>query len=233
MEQLREPFRFLRNHFQRNHLGIAREVLPLRWKEAILRVVADIVLTNGSMLGAAVIWAVFKPTLFSENPGAIRLITSGKTSLLTYVLLWSVLSIIIFHLHGFYTRTRGYASRYKALVIGRAVSLVIAVFIVIDHFFLLGGFSRAVAVLGWFLMLLSVGGIRLGKDLIVSTYRIELRVPSSSKVKMETYVLRYRPPPFTRQSPSNRTITVSPSAQIPRTGKLSRWKKPGRFFQRS
>ena len=155
----------------------------VRYNSSILRVVADIVLTNGSMLGAAVIWAVFKPTLFSENPGAIRLITSGKTSLLTYMLLWSVLSIIIFHLHGFYTRTRGYASRYKALVIGRAVSLVIAVFIVIDHFFLLGGFSRAVAVLGWFLMLLSVGGVRLGKDLIIATYRIEPRVPSTAKVK--------------------------------------------------
>src|SRR5256714_1947970 len=183
MELLREPFRSLKDRLQWNRQGKRRDVVPLPWKEAILRVAADLVLTNGSMLGAAVIWAVFKPALFYENPGAIRLITSGKTSLLTYVLLWSVLSITIFQLHGFYTRTRGYASRYKALVIGRAVSLVIAVFIVIDHFFLLGGFSRAVAVLGWFLMLLSVGGVRLGKDLIIATYRIEPRVPSTAKVK--------------------------------------------------
>jgi FlaA1/EpsC-like NDP-sugar epimerase len=183
MEQLREPFRSLKSRFRRNRLGVRLKVIPLSWKEAILRVGVDLVLTNGSMLGAAVIWAIFKPALFSENPGAIRLITSGKTSLLTYVLLWSFLSITIFHLHGFYSRTRGYANRYKALVIGRAVSLVIAVFIVIDHFLLLGGFSRAVAVLGWLLMLLSVGGIRLGKDLVVSTYKIEPRVPSSSKVK--------------------------------------------------
>src|SRR5712671_3864426 len=168
MQRLREQFRSLKKHFRRNRQGARREVLSLPWREAILRVVADLVLTNGSMLGAAVIWAVFKPAFFSENPGAIRLITSGKTSLLTYVLLWSVLSITIFHFHGFYTRTRGYVDRYKALVIGRAVSLVIAVFIVIDHFLLLGGFSRAVAVLGWLFMLLSVGGIRLGKDLVVS-----------------------------------------------------------------
>src|SRR5437879_8719244 len=149
MEQLRKPFRSLKTHFQWNRRGTKREMLPLPWKEAILRVGLDLVLTNGSMLAAAVIWAIFKPALFSENPGAIRLITSGKTSLLTYVLLWSFLSITIFHLHGFYTRTRGYANRYKALVIGRAVSLVIAVFIVVDHFFLVGDFSRAVAVLGW------------------------------------------------------------------------------------
>ena len=149
MEQLREPLRSLKSHFRRNRQGVRRKVLPLSWKEAILRVGLDLVLTNGSMLAAAVIWAIFKPALFSENPGAIRLITSGKTSLLTYVLLWSFLSITIFHLHGFYTRTRGYANRYKALVIGRAVSLVIAVFIVVDHFFLVGDFSRAVAVLGW------------------------------------------------------------------------------------
>src|SRR5258707_98483 len=133
MQQLRERFRSLTSHFQRNRQGITREVLPLPWKEAILRVLVDLVLTNGSMLGAAVIWAVFKPALFSENPGAVRLITGGKTSLFTYVLLWSVLSITIFHLHGFYTRTRGYASRYKALVIGRAVSMVIALFIVLDQ----------------------------------------------------------------------------------------------------
>src|SRR6266478_6360217 len=183
MEQLREPFRFLKGHFRRNRQGIRREVLPLPWKEATLRVVADLVLTNGSMLGAAAIWAVFKPVLFSENPGAVRLITSGKTSLFIYVLLWSFLSITIFYLHGFYTRTRGYMSRYKAVVIGRAVSLVIAVFIVIDHFFLVGDFSRAVAVLGWLLMLLSVGGIRLGKDLIVSMYKIEPRVAPPSRVK--------------------------------------------------
>src|SRR6267154_3607538 len=183
MELLRQPFRSLKSHFQRNRQGVRREVLSLPWKEAILRVGLDLVLTNGSMLGAAVIWAIFKPALFSENPGAIRLITSGKTSLLTYVLLWSVLSITIFHLHGFYTRTRGYASRYKALVIGRAVSMVIALFIVVDHFFVLGGFSRAVAVLGWLLMLLTVGGVRLGKDLVVSTYKIEPRIPPSTKVK--------------------------------------------------
>src|SRR5258708_36813897 len=141
MEQLREPFRLLKNHFQRTRRGVRREVFPLPWKDAILRVGVDLGLTNGSMLGPAVIWAVLKPALFSENPGAVRLITGGKTSLFTYVLLWSVLSITIFHLHGFYTRTRGYANRYKALAIRRAVSLVIAVFIVSDHDLLVGDFS--------------------------------------------------------------------------------------------
>ena len=181
--QLAKQFRLLAGYFHKKPRTIKRELFPLPWKEVILRVLADLVLTNGSMLGAAVIWAGFKPALLSQDPGVVRLITSGQTSIFTYVLLWSVLSITIFHLHGFYTRTRGYVNRYKALVIGRAVSLVIAVFIVVDHFFLLGGFSRAVAVLGWFLMLLSVGGMRLGKDLIVSMYRIEPRVPSPTKVK--------------------------------------------------
>src|SRR5258705_160557 len=96
MEQLREPFRLLKNHFQRTRRGVRRKVLPLPWKEAILRVGVDLALTNGSLLGV---------------------------------------------------------------------------------------FSRAVAVLGWLLMLLTVGGIRLGKDLVVSTYRIEPRVPPSSKVR--------------------------------------------------
>src|SRR5260370_7230120 len=108
MEKLRELFRSLKNHFQRNRRGTKREVLPLPWKEAISRVAIDLVLTNGSMLGAAVIWAIFKPALFSENPGAVRLITSGKPSLFTYVLLCSVLSIPLYHLPAFYTPTRVY-----------------------------------------------------------------------------------------------------------------------------
>jgi len=62
------------NHFIHSRVvfsGIVRrktEIDSAIVEEASLRVVVDLVLTNGSMLGAAVIWALFKPALFSENP---------------------------------------------------------------------------------------------------------------------------------------------------------------------
>ncbi len=181
--KMHQQFGSLKSYFRGKWQRKSSDVRLLPQKKVLLRVVADLLLVNGSMMGAAVICAIFKSALFSANSAAVFLITSGKTSIFTYVLLWSILSITIFHLHGFYTRTRSYATRHKALVIGRAVSLVVAVFIVADHFFLLGSFSRAVAVLGWLLMLLSVGGARLGKDLFISTYRIEPRVRSPKKVE--------------------------------------------------
>jgi nucleoside-diphosphate-sugar epimerase len=152
------------------------------WKQCAFRVGMDLLLTNASLLAAALVWAAVKSAFFSVNLDAIRIITDGKTSLFTYLGLWSGLSVIIFHLHGFYTRTRAYASRHKALVIMRAVALVAVTFIVVDRFVLLGGFSRGVTVLGWVFMMLTVGGARLGKDLVVSMYRIEPRAPSPSKV---------------------------------------------------
>ena len=152
------------------------------WKASLLRVGMDLLFTNGSLVAAGLLWAAMKSALFSQELSPIRIITGGKISLATYLALWSALSISTFHLHGFYTRTRGYAHWRKALVIARAVTLVVIVFMAVDRFLLLGGFSRGVAVLGWVFMMLTVGGIRLSKDVFVSNYRIEPRAVPAGKI---------------------------------------------------
>jgi nucleoside-diphosphate-sugar epimerase len=153
----------------------------LWWKDVLLRVTADLMLVNGSMFIAAIVWAAFRGEAGSH--GVIAILTGGRTSIFTYVVLWSLLAIAVFHLQGFYTRTRGYASRYKALVITRAVTLVAVLFVAGDRLLLLGNCSRAVALLGWALMLVSILGARLAKDLFLSTYKIEPRTRPSNKVK--------------------------------------------------
>jgi nucleoside-diphosphate-sugar epimerase len=157
------------------------EVRVLRWKDVLLRVTADLMLVNGSIFIAAIVWAASRGEAGSH--GVVAFLTGGRTSIFTYVVLWSLLAIAVFHLQGFYTRTRGYASRYKVLVITRAVTLVAVLFVVADRFLLLGDFSRAVTLLGWALMLVSILGARSAKEFFLSTYKIESRTRPSNKVE--------------------------------------------------
>jgi nucleoside-diphosphate-sugar epimerase/uncharacterized membrane protein len=168
--------RFLKQSIKRKKL----EVRFLWWKDVLFRVTADLILVNGSMFIAAIVWAAFRGETGSDS--VIAGLTGGKTSIFKYVVLWSLLAIAVFHMEGFYTRTRGYASRYKALVITRAVTLVAVSFVVADRLFFLGTFSRAVAILGWALMLVSILGARLAKDFFLAAYKIESRTRPSNKV---------------------------------------------------
>src|SRR5437016_4228431 len=169
--------RFLNQSIKRKKL----EVCVLRWKDVLLRVTADLMLVNGSMFIAAFVWAASRREAGSQ--GVKAFLASGRASIFTYVVLWSLLAIAVFHLQGFYTRTRGYASRYKLLVIARAVTLVAVLFAAADRLLLLGNFSRTVTLLGWALMLVSVVSARLSKDFFLSTYKIESRTRPSNKVE--------------------------------------------------
>jgi nucleoside-diphosphate-sugar epimerase/uncharacterized membrane protein len=169
--------RFLNQRIRRKKV----EVRVLRWKDVLLRVTADLMLVNGSIFIAAIVWAASRGEAGSH--GVMAFLTGGRTSIFTYVVLWSLLAIAVFHLQGFYTRTRGYASRYKVLVITRAVTLVVVLFVVADRLLLLGTFSRAVTLLGWALMLVSILGARSAKEFFVSTYKIEPRTRPSNKVE--------------------------------------------------
>jgi len=62
MEQLRQPLRSLKSHFRWNRRGIRRSgASAIVEKKRFCVWFVDLALTNGSMLSAAVIWAIFKP----------------------------------------------------------------------------------------------------------------------------------------------------------------------------
>jgi nucleoside-diphosphate-sugar epimerase len=171
----------LLNGFKARRKGKKKHEVPVLLRgDVVLRVLADLVLVNGSMLAAAVGWLLLKDGTLTH--AALSDVIGDRLSLFGYVLLWSCLSIAVFHLNGFYTRTRGYASRYKLLVIARAITLLVVLFAVVDRLVFVGGFSRAVMAIGWGVVLVSVVAARLGKDLLLSTYRIEPRSRSSDKI---------------------------------------------------
>ena len=158
------------------------QLLPtLLRTDVALRIAADVILVNSSILAAALIWLLFRRGALAA--GALPTIMGDRLSVVGYMVLWSCIAIAVFHLNGFYTRTRGYVSRYKLLVIARAVTLVAVLFAAVDRLVLQGNFSRAVITIGWAVMLLSVAAARFAKDSLLSAYRIESRSRSSDKVE--------------------------------------------------
>lgn len=139
----------------------------------LLRILADFVLVNVSMWLAFVLWFLFYVMVLKYDQQEV-LAEKFKNFFITYWLFWSVLALLIFHLSGFYTRTRGYASRYKMWVVFRAVSLFVVLFIFSDYLLFRGALvPRGVALLGWALTLATVGGGRFAKDLFLKRYDVE------------------------------------------------------------
>ena len=169
------------NGFKSRKKGKKTHEVPVLLRgDVVLRILADLVLVNGSMLAAAVGWLLLKDGNLAH--ATVPDVVGDRLSPLGYLLVWSCLSIAVFHLNGFYTRTRGYASQYKLLVIARAVTLLAVLFAAVDRLVLIGGFSRAVIVIAWGGVLISVVTARFAKDSLLSTYRIEPRSRSGDKI---------------------------------------------------
>jgi nucleoside-diphosphate-sugar epimerase len=146
------------------------------WKDTVVRMGADIALVNASMLSAFTLWFLFYVVVL-RTPEAQALAERFKSFVTQYWLFWSFLALLVFQCSGFYPQTRGSGSIRKAAVVFRAVSLFIVLFVFADYFVYRGDLvPRGVAVLGWLLMLLTVGGIRLTKHRILKLYNVEHRV---------------------------------------------------------
>jgi nucleoside-diphosphate-sugar epimerase len=154
---------------------LRQEAREFPWKDALLRMAADVVLVNVAMLSAFGLWFLFYVVVLDiPRPHDLAAIFKGFVA--NYWLLWSFLALLIFQLSGFYTRARGYAGRYKALVVFRAVSLFMVIFVFSDYFLFRGALvPRGVAVIGWVLTLALIGGTRLTKHRFLSMYRVEHR----------------------------------------------------------
>lgn len=147
------------------------------WRDASLRMIADLASVNVSLVLGFVLWYLFYvQILHAEQPD--KLAERFRDFVTGYALIWSALALLIFHLHGFYTRTRGYVQRYKAFVVFRAVTIFVFTFVFADYFFYRGAlFPRGVAFLCWALLLATVGGSRLAKFAFLKLYHVEPRRP--------------------------------------------------------
>lgn len=149
-----------------------------RWRDALPRMAMDILFVNLSMLLAFLLWFYYYVAVV-EFPEPQLLAERFMSFIKTYWIFWSLVALLVFHFSGFYTRSRGYVGRYRALVVTRAVTLFIVVFVFGDYLLFRGMlFPRGVAVLSWILMLMSVGGSRLIKELFLRSFRVEPRTSS-------------------------------------------------------
>ena len=149
-------------------------------KDVALRIAADLLAVYSSMVLAFVCWYFFNSEILNtQQPAALA--QPFQQFVTSYAWIWSLLAVLIFQLHGFYTRTRGYAGRYKVLVIARAVTLFVIACALADEILYRGElFPRGMALLSWVFLMASVGGSRFLKNWLFELYRVEPR-PSRSK----------------------------------------------------
>ena len=153
--------------------SLRSEVHAYPWKNSLLRMAADVILVNFSMLTAFALWFLFYVVIL-RTPDPQGLAERFKNFVTHYWLLWSFLALLVFQLSGFYPRTRDAGGVQKTIAVFRGVSSFIVLFVFADYFLYRGALvPRGVAVLAWILTLATVGGVRLTKHKILKRYHFE------------------------------------------------------------
>lgn len=136
---------------------------------------ADLIAVYSSVILAFVSCYFFYSAILDAQPPA-QLAQPFKTLLTSHAWIWCFLAPVIFQLHGFYTRTRGYAGRYKMLIIARAVTLLVLAWALTDQIFDRGQlFPPKVALVSWVFLVAAVAGSRFVRERLFELYRVEPR----------------------------------------------------------
>ncbi len=145
------------------------------WRQAVPRMLADFLIVHLCLIAAMVI-SVFYQTA-AGNPGLAREITSGFLRYYTgFFCLLSPIFPLVFFLNGFYTRSRGYAGRYKALVILRGVAVALLAFFGLNYLlFGTTGVGRSVGLPFVIFVALGTAGARLLKEFVERRFDVKPR----------------------------------------------------------
>lgn len=150
-----------------------RSLRNFRWWEAIPRIIADFLIVHFSMIAALAMSVVYQTG--AGNSVAAYAIVSGF--LQYYTAFFWVLSPIfplVFLLNGFYTHSRAYIGRSKALTILRGVTLAETIFFA-ANFLLFGNEKVGRSVALPFMVLAAAGAVsvRILKDFLEKRYFIK------------------------------------------------------------
>ncbi|MGA3075135.1 MAG: NAD(P)-dependent oxidoreductase [Bryobacteraceae bacterium] len=156
-----------------------RSLRNFRWQEAVPRIAADFMIVHVSMIAAMALSVVYQAG--AGNAVAAYAIVSGFLQYYT-VFFWVLSPIfpLVFLLNGFYTHSRAYAGRYKALVVLRGV--VVAALIFFAANFLLFGYAkvgRSVALPFVVLAAIGTASARILKDLFEKRYLLKSKATAS------------------------------------------------------
>ena len=150
-----------------------RSLRSFRWREAVPRMAADFLIVHGSMIAALALSVVYQTGV--GNGTAAKAIVSGFLQYYTaFFWMLSPIFIVVFLLNGFYTQSRAYAGKYKALVIFRGVLLASMVFF-IANFLLFGKEKVGRSVALPFMAFAAVGAatVRILKDFLEKRYLVK------------------------------------------------------------
>jgi len=157
----------------KNFIFSQKARFKLKYKEALPRIIMDILLINFSLMLSFLLWYVFSIKFLGYNTNIYEKYIQYYTNSFYFI---SLTCIIVFFLFGFYTHTRSYRSQYKAWTIFKAVTLSYLVYTFMAYFLLTYTFiPRGITLLAWVVTLLTIGGARLSKVLILRYFSIEKR----------------------------------------------------------
>ena len=144
---------------------LVREILPRMLADALALCAALFFAFSAYFVGYAVYWKHF--------PNSLQLEQAFRALYLQNVLLLVCLGLSIFWLSGFYTHSRGYQTRYKALVVVNAVTLAFLIEVLLYSFVLrIDTVPRAVVLLAWIFSVALIAGGRLLKDRVEDAFVI-------------------------------------------------------------
>lgn len=165
--------------------------------EVMIRVIIDAVAINIALIVAflgrflAFFWMDGFPSGGISSLSALSKTFMDWGAVYAYsALLLTPISLIIFLTSGFYTKGRAYRSRYKALVVFSAVTLSYLVANVFVYLLRIGpNLPRSIFILGWGLTILTIGGLRFSKDILVAMGIIEPRPRRKARKKVENVLV--------------------------------------------
>ena len=147
----------------------------LKVKEGLPRVFVDFGLVQLSMIIALAV-CVFYHAAVGQIAQASTVIQIVRRYYFHDFWALSLVFPLVFLLNGFYTRSRSYTSRYKALVVLRGVGLSILVFLAANYLLFREALApRSVTLVFCCLVMFSLTAVRYGKAVIQSHFEIRPR----------------------------------------------------------
>lgn len=156
-----------------------RSLRTFRWREAVPRMVADFLIVQLSMIAALAMSVVYQT--WAGNHVEAHAIVSGFLQYYTaFFLVLSPIFPVVFFLNGFYTHSRAYMGRYKALTILRGVTLAAIIFFAVNFlFFRNENVGRSVALPFMVFAAVGAASARILKDFLEKRYFLESKTTPS------------------------------------------------------
>jgi nucleoside-diphosphate-sugar epimerase len=150
-------------------------------RTGMIRALVDMVLVNLSLILAFIFRILYFIWFEEPVPGVIQIVLK---TYLTNSWILTLISFVVFFLSGFYTFSRTYYGRYKAVIVIQAVVLSYLLFGFITYFtYSLPIVPRSVLLMAWLLTTLALLGVRFAVHLWADMVKAESQLRNQGKIE--------------------------------------------------